>query len=89
MAVDDHGLEVLRKSGVPVDGVDNSNLAIQTKLINSMVNVAYDAVTVTYPDTVTEVFTFRSGGIAGAVEAIITLIYTDATKADLESVERS
>lgn len=89
MAVDDHGLEVLRKSGVPVDGVDGSNLAIQTKLINTMVNVAYDAVTVAYPDTVTEAYSFRSGGLSGSVEAVITLVYTDATKTNLESVVRS
>ena len=51
--------------------------------------VQYDYVAVTYPTGTTEVYTFKNGGSGGTVVAIITLIYTDTTKVNLSSAERS
>ncbi len=48
-----------------------------------------DAITVTYPDAVTEVYSFRTGGVGGAVVMTITITYTDSTKANLLSVTRT
>lgn len=46
----------------------------------------YDRVDVTYPTTVSEVFTFS---LQGSDVGIITLTYTDTTKNDLLSAVRS
>lgn len=48
-----------------------------------------DAVTITYPDNVTEIYAFRTGGTGGAVVMTITVIYVDDTKARVLSVARS
>lgn len=46
----------------------------------------YDRVDVTYPTTVSEIFTFS---LAGLDVGVITLTYTDTTKDDLLSAVRS
>lgn len=46
----------------------------------------YDAVYGAYPDTVTEVFTYKA---AGVTVAVITAIYTDATKTKLSSAVKT
>lgn len=51
--------------------------------------LVFDYIAATYPDTSTEVYTYKSGGVGGTTVAIITLIYTDSTKKVLTSVERS
>ncbi len=43
----------------------------------------YNLLTVTYPDTVTEVYTYTMSGIAQGTK---TIVYTDATKARLFTV---
>lgn len=45
--------------------------------------IIYDYVAVTYPDVDEEVYTFKTGGSGGTTVATITVIYTDATKANL------
>lgn len=51
--------------------------------------VAYDYVEVTYPSATSEVFTFKSGGSGGTTVRVITLTYTDSTKANLSSAART
>lgn len=48
-----------------------------------------NAFTVARPDTVTEVISYRTGGIAGAVVKTVTVIYTDSTKKEIASLEES
>ena len=48
----------------------------------------YDYVSVNYFDTVTEIYTFKIGGASGTVVATVTLVYTDASKANLSSALR-
>lgn len=47
--------------------------------------ISWDYFTVDYPDSVTEVYTFRSGGVGGTVVREIELIYTNNTKNELSS----
>lgn len=47
-----------------------------------------DAITVTYPDSVTEVYKYRNGGTSGNVVLVLTLVYADSTKVLLTSVVR-
>lgn len=61
--------------------------ALDVNLINgSMSGVVWDRVDVTYPDSVTEVYTFK---LSGSTVATFTVTYTDSSKANLSSVVRS
>lgn len=77
MAVQDHGIEAIRKSTVAISAAEYQ---IRTVLGSSLVSVAYDAFTVTYPSATQEVYAFRTGGIAGTIVRTVTINYTDSTK---------
>jgi hypothetical protein len=47
---------------------------------------AFDSFAVTYPDTVTEVYTYKKQNITVAT---VTIVYTDTTKVDMLSFKRS
>jgi len=49
----------------------------------------YDHLAVTYPLTTREVYVFKTGGVAGATVATITINYTDSTKANLLTVAKT
>lgn len=49
----------------------------------------YDYLSVAYPLATQEVYTFKTGGVSGTTVATVTVNYTDATKADLSSVEKT
>ena len=50
--------------------------------------IHFDAVTVAYPDSVTEVYSFRKGGISGVVALTLTIVYTSSTKESIDSIVR-
>lgn len=82
MAVNDHGLEVLKKSGEDLSG-NLSDMAIKT-LNGTKFGVPKDADAFTR-DCVgnTVVYKFRSGGITGTILKTITLYYGSAQDPDL------
>tara|TARA_R110000868_G_C10972634_1_gene770629 strand:+ start:14991 stop:15284 length:294 start_codon:yes stop_codon:yes gene_type:complete len=45
-----------------------------------------DAITVEYPSAAVELYEFRIGGIAGAIDATVTVTYTGSNKKDLLNV---
>jgi hypothetical protein len=49
----------------------------------------YNAVTGTFPNQTTEIYKSYLGGLSGTLQETITVIYTDATKADLASAVRA
>lgn len=49
--------------------------------------VVFDYGSVAYPSSTTEVYTYRNGGVSGPVVAIITIIYTSASKQNLSTFE--
>lgn len=51
--------------------------------------LSFDYIAVTYPTTLSEVYTYKTGGSSGTTVATITVVYTDDTKENLLSVERS
>lgn len=51
--------------------------------------INYDSVKPTYPDTVTEIYSYYKGGLTGTLVATVTVVYTDASKAVLDSVVRT
>lgn len=64
------------------------NLAAIAKW-GKLIPAHYDHVKTTYPNATTEVYTFRQGGAAGLVVSIVTIVYTDSTKEDLDTVDRT
>ena len=65
------------------------NEAYRVRNIDSLVYESYDYIGVTYPDTTSEVYVFKTGGSSGTLVATVTVVYTDSTKANLTSVTRS
>jgi len=61
--------------------------ALHVKNMAQLVIKPYDAGTVLYPNTTTEVYQFRTGGMAGTIVQTVTLVYTDNTKANLAGWE--
>lgn len=51
-------------------------------------SLPYDYLKATYPDSVTEVYTSRTGGSGGAIQQAATVVYTDSTKASIDTVTR-
>jgi hypothetical protein len=51
--------------------------------------IKYDAISVAYPTTVTEVYAFFTGGLAGTQVATITLTYSTAAKTNLTSAVKT
>jgi len=60
-------------------GIDTRR-ALHVKDMAQLVVKPYDAGTVLYPNTTTEVYQFRQGGMAGTIVQTVTLVYTDDTK---------
>ena len=51
-----------------------------------LVDASFDALTTTYPDSVTEVYTFKAGA---TTVSVLTIVYTDASKDSLSSIVRT
>jgi hypothetical protein len=54
-----------------------------------LAGIEWDYVKVTYPLATTEVYTFKTGGSGGTDVATVTVVYTDASKANLDEVTRT
>jgi len=48
-------------------------------------NFQWDTLNITYPDTVTEIYTYK---LLSTTVQVITLVYSDATKSQLTSVTK-
>ena len=91
MAVDDHGLEAIRKSAEQTNPGIGSDYYLKTKPVPFAFDapLTTDAVTVEYPSSTVEVYRFRTGGTGGSVLMSITVTYTTASKSFISSVVRS
>lgn len=47
----------------------------------------YDACSVAYPNSTTEIYSFYEAGVSGTLVATLTVTYTDVTKCDISSYE--
>ena len=63
----------------------NGNLAKAQRTFNTILSSDWDSFTVAYPDTTTEVYSFKDGL---TVIKTVTIVYTDATKDLISSVTR-
>ena len=54
-----------------------------------LVTVPFDAIEAAYPLATQEVYSYKIGGLSGALVATITVNYTDASKSVISSVVRT
>ena len=86
MAVDDYGIEVLKKAGEEVTAGDKSDYYIKTAGLNGLVTVPFDYISLSETST-TDVYTYKNGGSGGTTVATVTITYTDSTKCTISTVE--
>lgn len=68
---------------------EDATEALKVRPINSFLDVVSDAIVVTYPTGVQEVYTFKTGGTGGTTVRTITVTYTDSTKVNLSTVVKT
>lgn len=74
------------------DNTNNVSVTAEGRMNVSSITLftkPYDAITVTYPTTVQEVYVTRTGGTGGAIQQTVTVNYTDATKNFITDVART
>lgn len=54
-----------------------------------IVTESYDYISVSYPLSNTEIYTYKTGGSGGTTVATVIVVYTDGTKENLSSVTKS
>ena len=87
--VNDNMNEVIRKSAEEVTAGSNTEYLLRTKPNEGILaGVVYDYVALGIASEV-ETYTFKSGGSGGTTVAVIVVTYTDATRADISTVERT
>ncbi len=90
MAVNDHGLEVIRKSAEQVVSGSAADYYLKTSPFGSFQAPSQaDAITVEYPNSTTEIYKYRLGGVSGTILMTLTLTYTSSTKENLSSVVKT
>lgn len=57
--------------------------------MGQLVPNVFDAISVAYPTSSQETYTYKIGGVAGVTVAVVTVTYTDASKNVLTSVART
>ena len=78
---------LLMDRGYPIGNSDDGTgrRALHVKLSNSIVTTAYDQILATYPDPITETYTYK---LLGITVSTVTVVYTDASKNNLASVTK-
>lgn len=75
------------ETGVDVSVVEvGTRAGLATVMIDGLGIPSYDSIAATYPTTSSEVYTYKKGG---STVAVVTVSYTDNTKAVLTGVVRS
>ena len=70
--------------------VENCDGTTSVKVTGGIIaDLVYDYVAASYPDSITEIYTFRKGGSGGTLLATVTIVYTDSTKVDISTAERT
>lgn len=55
----------------------------------SLVPEEFDRIEYAAPDTVTEVWTYKSGGSGGTIVATVTITFTDASKETISAIQKA
>jgi len=73
-------------SGSPVSDSNPFSVKIASGVL---VNEDFDYISVGYPTTTQEVYTFKSGGSGGSTVATVTVNYTTSSKEFIDNVSRT
>ena len=76
--------QVLKKA---FDETDNTILTKSSG--GTLVTEHFDYISAAYPDSVTEVYTYKTGGSGGTTVATVTTVYTTAAKTLLITVTKA
>lgn len=60
-----------------------------SRVWNSLIQAPFDYIGTTFPDGVTDVYTFKNGGSGGNTIATLTIVYVDSTKQALSSLTKT
>ena len=64
--------------------------AVRIKDFSGLFNgIVYDFIDIQQTSATIETFVFKTGGSGGTIVTTITIVYTDATKNDLDTVTRT
>jgi len=91
MAVDDHGLEAIRKSAEEVTSGSKADYYLKVSSIFSgsiLEGVIWDYTAQTQAAT-TDTWVFRTGGAGGTITATIVITYTSSAKAVIANVAKT
>ena len=89
MAVDDHGLEVLKKAGEEVVTGNKGDYYIKVNAASlAILQFAKEAdhITGTHPGN-SSIYEYKKGGVSGTLLLTITVVYTDATRNFVSTVD--
>jgi hypothetical protein len=81
-------VDIATPTKIAVNPSTNAVLTEGTTIIsNALITDPFDSITVTYPDTATEVYTYKNGA---TTVGVVTVVYSDAvTKLILSTVVKS
>lgn len=84
-------LAVNASTGEPieVEADNDGKLLVSSSAGGTLVTESFDYVSAAYPDAVTEVYTYKSGGSGGTTVATVTVVYTNSTKDAVSSVTKT
>lgn len=89
MAVDDHGLEVLKKSGEEVVSGSKADYYLKTGRMNALVTEPYDFIDLNYnADDLLDEVIYKIGGSGGTTVATLTITYVAGTT-DIDTVTKT
>lgn len=67
----------------------NTDGTLPVKPTGTLVSEKFNYIAASYPDTVTEVYSYKNGGATGTLVATVTVVYSDSTKAQIVSVAKT
>jgi hypothetical protein len=66
----------------------NHDLDVNATISGSLITEPFDYISAAYPNAVTEIYTYKIGGVGGITVATVTVVYVDSTKEELVSVTK-
>lgn len=88
LGIDEHDPSIKAKK-VTLVGYDTATNTPFRIGSTGLITEKWDYLKQTYPNDTTDVFTFKSGGSGGTTVAVVTIVYTDSTKENIDSVAKT
>ena len=79
------GVVLSTEDKASLDAIGTKLDTLTTKTAGALINVAHDTIVPNLGGATTDVYTYKTGGVAGTTVATLTITYTDATKVTVTS----